>query len=81
MRTLWYALFMGELCRLRKDAYERLVSEVWRNGSWVQGANFAEEDFKGRTLSENEALDWIRRHFREKHIRSGPGGSRRRCDR
>jgi len=67
--TLWYALFEGELCRIRKTRPGRIVCEAWRNGVWVKGPDFAEVDFKGRMLFEEEADEWIRSHFRDKRLR------------
>jgi hypothetical protein len=69
MSTLWYALFKGELCRIREESGGGLVSETWRNGSWVPGPDFAEIDFTGRMILKEEAEAWIRSHFREKKVR------------
>lgn len=66
--TLWYGLFRGELCRIRKGLNDRLICEAWRNGSWAPGPNFAKVDFKGRMISEDEAKKWIQNHFRGKRI-------------
>jgi len=69
MGTLWYALFRGELCRIRRGWLGRLHCETWRNGFWVPGPNLAEVDFTGRAIAESEAQEWIRIHFREKKIK------------
>lgn len=68
MKILWYAFFRGELCRIRKDRAGSLLCEVWRKGAWSEGPDFAEEDFKGRAISEEEALEWMRSCFKEKNI-------------
>lgn len=68
MKFAWYALFKGELCRIRKGRRGRLQSEVWRNGVWFLGPDFSQEDFTGRRVSEEEAEDWIREHFRDKRL-------------
>lgn len=70
MATLWYALFKGELCRIRQTREDKLVCEVWRDGSWVKGPNFAEVDFTGRMIMEDQAKEWIKARFREKRIKS-----------
>ncbi len=70
MRTLWYALFRGELCRIRERGKGGLICEAWRQGSWEIGPNFAEIDFRGRMILEEEAAEWIRRHFREKRLKA-----------
>ena len=86
MTTLWYALFQGELCRIRRRS-GGLVCEAWRAGCWELGPNFAEIDFKGRMIMEDEAQAWIRRRFRHKRTftnrklkGSGKGGPSRRGD-
>jgi hypothetical protein len=68
---LWHALFRGELCRIRNQGDGGLICEAWRNGSWVAGPDFAELDFKGRMIFEDEADEWIRRRFREKKLKQG----------
>jgi hypothetical protein len=70
MSTLWYALFKGSLCRIRDRNGGGLICEVWRNGSWVGGPDFAEVDFTGRMILKEEAEEWIRTHFRQKKISS-----------
>ncbi len=70
MPTLWYALFKGDLCRIRHTKEGRLVCEVWRDGSWLEGPDFSEVDFTGRMITEDEALEWIKARFREKRIKS-----------
>jgi hypothetical protein len=70
MGVLWYALFKGELCRIREKYNHRLVSEIWRNGSWIPGHDFAATDFTGRVISEEDARDWIQNHFRKGTVRS-----------
>jgi hypothetical protein len=69
MCILWHALFRGQLCRIRKTAAGVLVTETWRNGSWVAGPNFAQVDFTGRTIRESEAQQWIRNYFRKRQTR------------
>jgi len=68
MKILWYAFFKGELCRIRKGEASPLLSEVWRKGVWTEGPDFAQEDFKGRAISGEEALEWMRSCFKEKKI-------------
>jgi hypothetical protein len=68
MKILWYAFFKGELCRIRKGEGGSLLSEVWRKGVWTEGPDFAQEDFKGRAISGEEALEWMRSCFKEKKI-------------
>ncbi len=70
MPTLWYALFKAELCRIRQTREGKLVCEVWRDGSWVKGPDFAEIDFTGRMIMEDEAREWIKAKFRQKRIKS-----------
>lgn len=67
--VLWYALHKGELCRIRKPHGGGMVCEVWREGSWTGGPDFAVMDFTGRMISEAEARTWIRLHFRSKAFR------------
>ncbi len=74
MGTLWYAIYKGDLCRIRQKQDGSLVCEAWRNGSWGPGPNFAEVDFTGRMIFEDEAKEWIRRRFREKKVKSKPAG-------
>jgi len=54
------------------------VCETWRNGSWVKGPNFAEVDFTGRMVFEDEAEEWIRARFREKRVKTAPKPPRKR---
>ncbi len=68
MKILWYAFFKGELCRIRKDRAGLLLCEVWRKGVWSEGPDFAEQDFKGRAISRDEALEWMRSCFKEKKV-------------
>lgn len=68
MKILWYALFKGELCRIRKDTAGSLFCEVWRKGVWSKGPDFAEENFNGRALSREEAQEWMRSCFKEKKV-------------
>jgi hypothetical protein len=75
MGTLWYALFRGELCRIRRLKSGALVSEAWRNGTWQLGPDFAGVDFRGRVLPEDEAHEWIRSRFREKRLKEQSPGT------
>lgn len=68
MKILWNAIFKGSLCRIRKGRDGSLISEIWQNGSWMPGPDFAEVDFKGKMISKDEADDWMRVHFREKNL-------------
>jgi hypothetical protein len=70
--VLWYALYKGELCRLRRTPDGRLVSEAWRDGFWVKGPDFGERDFTGRSISPEEADAWIRARFKKKLIGRSP---------
>ena len=72
MHILWHAIFKGKLCRIRKKNAGGLISEIWQNGSWVPGPDFAEIDFKGKMISKDEADEWMRMHFREKNFLAGP---------
>ena len=78
MGVLWYALYKGDLCRIRQKDDGTLVCEAWRNGSWVKGPNFAEVDFTGRMVFEDEAQEWIRARFREKKVKTAPKPPRKR---
>jgi len=69
MGTLWYALFRGELCRIRRTADGLLVTEIWRNATWGPGPDFSRFDFEGRMIFEDEAQEWIRSRFREKRVK------------
>lgn len=75
---LWYALYKGELCRIRKQLAVGLLCEVWREGVWVAGPDFSAADFTGRMISEAEARNWVRLHFRTKTVRPADGGSPKR---
>jgi hypothetical protein len=77
MTVLWYAFFQGDLCRLRRRRGGSLVSEVWRNGLWVAGPDFAEVDFRGRAIAEDEAMAWIRTRFRTKKVWGSSSRGRR----
>lgn len=71
--VLWHAIFKGELCRLRRSPEGGLYSEVWRDGSWVKGPDFAALDFTGRAISGEEAEAWIRSWFRNRRMSRCPG--------
>jgi hypothetical protein len=68
MKILWHAIFKGKLCRIRKGTGGSLISEMWLNGSWMPGPDFAEVDFNGKMITKDEADEWIRDHFREKNF-------------
>lgn len=72
LTILWYALFKGELCRLRRSADGRLLSEVWRSGCWLKGPDFTKSDFTGRAISSEEADAWIRARFKRKRMGRAP---------
>jgi hypothetical protein len=64
--VLWYALFKGELCRIREGSESGLISEVWRNGQWREGPDFSSVDFTGRAIDRHQADEWIRSRFKDK---------------
>jgi hypothetical protein len=68
MNILWHAIYRGRLCRIRKGRDGSLISEMWQNGSWTPGPDFAEVDFKGKMITQDEADEWVRVHFREKNF-------------
>ena len=68
MNVLWHAIYRAKLCRIRKSKDGSLISEMWQNGSWMPGPDFAEVDFKGKMITKDEADEWMRAHFHEKNF-------------
>jgi hypothetical protein len=51
-----YISWDGAVWRIVETSSGGLSSELWREGAWVKAGSVAELDFKGKLLSESQAL-------------------------